>query len=102
MVSYCQIQFLRSVGYAALGVHLKTAHIPTTKAGLAWSGRMVSIAHDSRMTRPGMHVDELWQVTGKLGLNGCRDQLRRCCSQQIRQRVRHLISTRKINNVSRF
>jgi hypothetical protein len=63
---------------------------------------MVPIAHDSRMTRPGTHVGELWQVTGKLGLNGCRDQLRRCCSQQIRQRVRHLISTRKINYVSRF
>ena len=102
MVSYCQIQFLRSVGYAALGANLKTAYIHKTKAGLEWSGRMVPIAHDSRMTRPGTHVGELWQVTGKLGLNGCRDQLRRCCSQQIRQRVRHLISTRKINNVSRF
>jgi len=85
-----------------LGANLKTAYIHKTKAGLEWSGRMVSIAHDSRMTRPGTHVGELWQVTGKLGLNGCRDQLRRCCSQQIRQRVRHLISTRKINYVSRF
>ena len=59
MVSYCQIQFLRSVGYVALGVNLKTAYIHKTKAGLEWSGPMVPIAHDSRMTRPGTHVGEL-------------------------------------------
>ena len=59
MVSYCQIQFLRSVGYAALGVNLETAHIHKTNAGLEWSGPMVPIARDSRMTRPGTHVGEL-------------------------------------------
>jgi hypothetical protein len=35
-------------------------------------------------------------------LNCCRDQLLRSRFQQLCQRVRHLVSTRKINNVSRF
>ena len=41
-------------------------------------------------------------ITGKLCLDCCRDQLLGSRSQKIRQRVRHLVSTRKINNVSRF
>ena len=59
MLNYCQIQCLRSVGYAALGAYLKTAYIYKIKVGLEWSGRMVPIARDSRMTRPGTHVGEL-------------------------------------------
>jgi hypothetical protein len=63
---------------------------------------MMPIAHDSRVTCLSAQVGKLSQITGKLSFNCCCDQLLRPRSQQIRQRVRDPISTRKINNVSRF
>ena len=61
-----------------------------------------AIAHDGRVTCLSTHVGKLSQITGKLSFNWCCDQLLRPRSQQIRQRVRDPVSTRKISNVSRF
>jgi transposase len=63
---------------------------------------MMPIAHDSSVTCISAQVGKLRQITGKLGFNSCRDQFLRSRSEQIRQRIRHPVSTRKINNVSRF
>jgi hypothetical protein len=54
---------------------------------------MMPIAHDSRVTCIRAHVGELRKIAGKLCLNCCRDQF---------LRIRHPVSTRKINNVSCF
>jgi glycosyltransferase involved in cell wall biosynthesis len=54
------------------------------------------------VARLSAQVEKLRQLACKLGLNCCPDQLLRSCSEKISQRVRHLISTRKINNVIRF
>jgi hypothetical protein len=62
----------------------------------------MSISHDSRVTCLSAQVRKLSQITGKLSFNCCCDQLLRPRSKQIRQRVRDPVSTRKINNVSRF
>jgi hypothetical protein len=63
---------------------------------------MMPIAYHSCVTCLSAQVGKLRQITGKLCLDCCRDQLLGSCPQQIRQRVRHPVSTRKINNVSRF
>jgi hypothetical protein len=63
---------------------------------------MMPIAHNSRVTCISAQVGKLCQITGKLGFNSCCDQFLRSRSQQIRQRIRHPVSTRKINNVTRF
>jgi hypothetical protein len=62
----------------------------------------MSIAHDSRVSCLNAQVRKLNQITGKFSLNCCCDQWLRPRSKQIRQRVRDAVSTRKINNVSRF
>jgi hypothetical protein len=63
---------------------------------------MMPIAHHSCVTCLSTQVGKLRQITGKLCLDCCRDQLLGSRSQQIRQRVRRPVSTRKTNNVSRF
>jgi hypothetical protein len=60
------------------------------------------IAYHSCVTRLSAQVGKMRQITCKLCLDCCRDQLLGSRSQQIRQRVRHPVSTRKINNVGRF
>jgi hypothetical protein len=69
---------------------------------LEWALRMMPIAHHSCVTCLSRQVGKLRQITGKLCLDCCRDQLLGSRSQQIRQRVRRPVSTRKTNNVSRF
>ena len=69
---------------------------------LEWAGRMMPIAHESRVTCLSTHVGKLSQITGKLSFNCCCYQLLRPRSKQIRQRVRDPVSTRKITNVSCF
>jgi hypothetical protein len=63
---------------------------------------MVPVAHDSSVTCLSAQLSKLCQIIGKLSLNCCRDQLLCPRPQQLRQRVHHPVSTRKINNVSRF
>jgi hypothetical protein len=63
---------------------------------------MMPIAHHSCVTCLSTQVGKLRQITGKLCLDCCRNQLLGSRSQQIRQRVRRPVSTRKTNNVSRF
>jgi hypothetical protein len=63
---------------------------------------MMPVAYDRCVTCIRAQVRKLYQITGKLCLDCCRDQLLGSRSQQIRQRVRDPVSTRKINNVSRF
>ena len=87
---------------AVLGTNLWNAHAHRPNARLEWTGWMMPIAHDSSVTCISAQVGKLRQITGKLGFNSCRDQFLRSRSEQIRQRIRHPVSTRKINNVSRF
>ena len=63
---------------------------------------MMSIACEGRVTCIRANVSELRKIAGKLYLNCCRDQFLRSRSEQFRQRIRHPVSTRKINNVSCF
>jgi hypothetical protein len=63
---------------------------------------MMPIAYHSCVICLSAQVGKLRQIIGQFCLNGCRDQLLCSRSQQIRQRVRDPVSTRKINNVSRF
>ena len=87
---------------AVHGAHLWYLHAYRANACLEWAGRMMPIAHESRVTCLSAHIGRLSQITGKLSFNWCCDQLLRPRSQQIRQRVRDPVSTRKISNVSRF
>jgi hypothetical protein len=63
---------------------------------------MMPIAHDRRVTCIRAHVGELRKIAGKLCFNCCRDPFLRSRPEQFRQRIAHPVSTRKINNVSRF
>jgi hypothetical protein len=54
------------------------------------------------MTGLSARAGKLRQIALKLSFNCCCDQLLGSRSQKIRQRVRDPVSTRKINNVSRF
>jgi hypothetical protein len=63
---------------------------------------MMPIPYHSCVTCLSAQVGKLRQITGKLCLDCCRDQLLGSRSRQICQRVRHPVSTRKIKNVCRF
>jgi len=63
---------------------------------------MMPIAYHGWVTCLSAQVGKLRQITDKLCLDCCRDQLLGSRSQQIRQSVSNPVSTGKINNVSRF
>ena len=87
---------------AVLGAHIWYLHAHRANTCLEWAGRMMPIAHDSRVTCLSAQVRKLSQITGKFNFNCCCDQLLRPRFKQIRQRVRDPVSTCKINKVSRF
>jgi 4-carboxymuconolactone decarboxylase len=80
----------------------QSAAIMAIAPKIGCGSRMMPVAYHSCVTCLSTQVGKLRQITGKLCLDCCRDQLLGSRSQQIRQRVRRPVSTRKTNNVSRF